>query len=57
MTSAAVPSGSVTFTTRLDSGEHTFTFGEISATFTLKNAVTSGWIWSNGISAGNYTLK
>lgn len=57
MGSSLVPSGAVKFTETFAAGEHSFTYGQISEKFTLRNRVTAGWIWSDGITNGNYTLK
>ena len=57
MNASSVPSGAVTFTTALAAGSHTFTCGSVSETFTLKNRVSAGWIWADGITSGNYTLQ
>ncbi len=54
---SSLPSGYVTFSNTLSAGEHTFTFDGTAYTFTLKNRVSSGWIWASGISSSNYTLK
>ena len=54
---SSLPSGYVTFSSTLSAGEHTFTFDGTAYTFTLKNRVSSGWIWASGISSSNYTLK
>ena len=54
---SSLPSGYVTFSGTLGAGSHTFTFGNVSETFTLKARVSSGWIWALGISSSNYTLK
>ncbi|MBR4467096.1 MAG: carbohydrate-binding domain-containing protein [Clostridia bacterium] len=56
MTTATVPSGAVTFTGTISAGTHTFTFGSVSESFTLKRSVSSGWIWADGISSSNYTI-
>ena len=55
--SSSLPSGYVTFSGTLSAGTHTFTFGSISETFTLKSKVSNGWIWASGISSSNYTLE
>lgn len=57
MNAASVPTGAVTFSGTLAAGSHTFTYGEISETFTLRNRVSAGFIWADGISASNYTLQ
>lgn len=57
MSASSVPSDAVTFSGTLAAGTHTFTYGGTSYTFTLKNKVSSGWIWASGISSSNYTLK
>ncbi len=54
---SSLPDGYVTFSGTLAAGEHTFTFGDVSESFTLKSSVTGGWIWASGISDGAYTLK
>ena len=55
--SSSLPSGYVTLSGTLSAGTHTFTFGDTTETFTLKAAVSSGWIWASGISSSNYSLK
>ncbi len=55
--SSTLPSGYVTLSGTLSAGTHTFTFGDTTETFTLKAAVSSGWIWASGISSSNYSLK
>ncbi|MBR3036780.1 MAG: carbohydrate-binding domain-containing protein [Lachnospiraceae bacterium] len=57
MTGSAMPDGAVTYTGSLSAGTHTFTYGDISESFTLKNAVSGGWIYAAGISSDNYTLE
>lgn len=54
---SSLPSGYVTYSGTLTSGTHTFTYNGTSYTFTLQQSVRNGWIWANGISSGNYTLK
>ncbi len=54
---STLPSGYVTFSGSLSAGDHTFTYGDTSISFTLKSKVSSGWIWASGISTGSYTLK
>jgi hypothetical protein len=54
---SALPSGSVTYTGTLTAGTHTFTYNGETTSFTLKACVSNGWIWSDGISSTNYTLK
>ena len=54
---SSLPSGYVTFSGTLAAGEHTFTFGDTSETFSLKSPVTGGWIWASGVTADGYTLK
>ncbi len=54
---SALPSGSVTYTGTLTAGTHTFTYNGETTSFTLKARVSNGWIWSDGISSTNYTLK
>ena len=54
---SSLPSGYVTYSGTLSAGSHTFTYNGTSYTFTLKNRVSSGWIWASGISSGNYTLQ
>ena len=56
MSASSVPTGAVTFSTALSAGSHTFTCGSVSETFTLKKSVSAGWIWTDGITSGNYTL-
>ena len=57
MNASSVPTGAVTFSGTLAAGSHTFIYGEISETFTLRNRVSAGFIWADGISASNYTLQ
>ena len=52
-----LPAGHVTFSGTLEAGEHEFAFGDISAKFSLKNRVTGGWIWSEGITPDGFTLR
>lgn len=54
---SSLPSGYVTYSSSLKAGTHTFSFGDVNVTFTLKSGVNGGWIWASGISAGSYTLK
>ncbi|MBP5225555.1 MAG: hypothetical protein J6Z38_08270, partial [Lachnospiraceae bacterium] len=51
-----LPDGAVTFSGTLQAGAHSFSCGSVKGSFTLKSAVSGGWIWSPGISADNYTL-
>ena len=53
----SLPSGYVTYSGTLTAGEHAFTYGGTSYTFTLKNRVSGGWIWASGISSSNYSLN
>lgn len=55
--SSSLPTGYVTFSGTLSAGSHTFTYGSASESFTLRKAVSGGWIWASGISSSNYTLK
>ena len=57
MMGGSMPSGAVSYTGTLSAGTHTFTYNGTTETFTLKNAVSGGWIWASGISANNYTLN
>lgn len=57
MTGSSMPSGAVTYTGTLAAGNHTFTCGTVSEAFTLRGNVKGGWIWSEGIASGNYTLQ
>jgi len=57
MGASSVPSGAVIFSSTLAAGSHTFTCGDVSETFTLRKSVSAGWIWSEGITSGNYTLQ
>ncbi|MBQ9910971.1 MAG: carbohydrate-binding domain-containing protein [Lachnospiraceae bacterium] len=54
---SALPEGAVTFTGTLNAGVHSFCCGSVNASFTLRSAVSGGWIWSEGIASGNYTLN
>ena len=55
--SSSLPSGYVTFSGALSAGSHSFTYGGNTYTFSLKNAVSGGWIWASGISSSNYALQ
>ncbi len=55
--SSSLPSGYVTFNGSLDAGSHSFSFGPVSESFSLRSKVTGGWIWAEGITSSNYTLK
>lgn len=57
MSSSLVPSGAVTFSGSLGAGSHSFSYGDLNVDFTLRSAVNSGWIWSEGITKNNYSLK
>lgn len=50
--SSSLPSGYVTIS-GLSAGTHTVTYGGVTGTFTLKKAVSAGWVWSSG----TYTLN
>ena len=54
---SSLPSGYVTFDGSLAAGSHSFAYGSISESFTLKSKVTGGWIWAEGITSSNYTLN
>lgn len=49
---SSLPSGYVTIS-GVTAGTHTVTYGETTGTFTLKKAVSAGWVWADG----TYTLK
>ena len=51
--STALPSGYVTLSGSRNAGTHTVTYGGVTGTFTLKKAVSSGWVWADG----DYTLN
>jgi hypothetical protein len=55
--SSSLPQGYVVYSGNLNSGAHTFTFEGTEYSFTLKNAVSNGWIWADGINDSNYSLK
>lgn len=54
---SSLPSGYVTYNGSLNAGSHTFSFGDVNVSFTLKSGVSGGWIWASGLSSGSYTLK
>ena len=53
---AGLPDGYVVYSGTVSAGTHGFTYNGNTYTFTLKNAVSYGWIWAEGISETNYTI-
>ena len=54
--SASLPDGYVVYSGNISPGAHSFTYNGSTYSFTLKNAVSGGWIWAEGISSTNYTI-
>ncbi|MBR5721193.1 MAG: hypothetical protein IKX78_01775, partial [Clostridia bacterium] len=54
--SASLPDGYVVYSGTVSAGTHSFTYNGNTYTFALKNAVSYGWIWADGISETNYTI-
>lgn len=55
--SNSLPDGAISLTGTLAAGTHSFTYNGTTYEFTLKQAVSGGFIWASGITSSNYTLK
>lgn len=53
----SLPTGYIAYSDRISAGQHTLLFNGTAYEFTLKNAVSGGWIWAEGITDSNYSLK
>ncbi len=54
---STLPTGYVAYSSRLSAGQHTFVYNGVTYDFTLKNTVSGGWIWAEGITDSNYSLN
>lgn len=54
---STLPTGYVAYSSRLPAGQHTFVYNGVTYDFTLKNTVSGGWIWAEGITDSNYSLN